>query len=310
MTRVDTRYLGPPPDEFQGYGMMTLSNILPLKDGTGLTPGMMLYVYDQLRFTKTGMTYQFIVSIDDATVVKGLPVKLSIVWNDVPYTGALGKTLVNDFDCAIITPSNTVYMGNKNPKGDNVNTVEQIYLVAGEKGDYTIYVTAKVLTVSSMDVSIALTYPTSSKSVSGPVVSTTFPISSSGNFITSSPTSVPVSPPDVTTNTPTSYGSAYYINFDTELSPGKDSVQIGQFNATGKLRYIDFTVTNDLSFINQRLVAVLITAPNGLRAQVGGSPGWFAYDDNVYVRYWGPSLTGVGRFEYNVFDRGKNIINF
>ena len=301
-TEVDTRYLGPPPDEFQGYGMMTLSNILPLKDGTGLIPDLMLYVYDQLRVLNTNMTYQFIVSIDNATAVKGLPIKLSIVWNDVPYNGALGaKTLVNDFDCAIITPSNAVYMGNKNPKGDNVNTVEQIYLIAGETGDYSIYVTAKVLIVSSMNVSIALTYPTSSKSVSGPIVSTTFPISNSSNFITSSPNSVPVSPPDVI-ETLECNCSAYYIVFDETLSPEKDTAQIGSFNATGKLRYIDFQITNGLSFNSQQLAAVLITAPNGLRAQVGGSWGWIAYDDNIYVRYWGPSSTGFGR--------GKKYYNF
>jgi hypothetical protein len=259
----------------------------------------MLYVYDQLKFTTINMTYQFIVSIDDATVVKGLPIKLSIVWNDVPYTGALAKTLVNDFDCAIITPSNAVYMGNKNPKGDNVNTVEQIYLVAGEKGNYTIYVTAKVMTVSSMDVSIALTYPKSSKSVLGPNMSSTFPISSSSNFVTSSPTSVPFKPPDVIGYVEDCYCSAYYINFDKTISPGKNPVQIGQFNATGKLRYIDFRITNGA---NQQVAAVLITAPNGLRAQVGGSSGWITYDENVYVRYWGPSSTGFGR--------GKKYHNF
>ena len=302
-TDIDTRYLSPPPDSFQGYGMITLSNILPLKDGTGLNPDLMLYVYDKLNFVNTQITYQFIVNINDTIAAKGLPIKLSMVWNDVPYEGAIGgKTLVNDFDCAIITPSNAVYMGNKNPKGDNVNTVEQIYLVAGEKGNYFINITAKVLKEKSMNVSIALTYPTSSKSVSGPIETTSFPTSSSSNFITSSPTSTPGSPPDIIGYVEDCYCSSYYVTFDTGLSAGKGPIQIGQFNATGKLRYIDFKITNGLSLQTQRLGAVLITAPNGLRAQVGGSSGWIAYVDNVYVRYWGASWTGFGR--------GKKISQF
>lgn len=43
--------LGPTPDYFQGYGGVTLTNILPLHNGKGLHPRLSLVVYDNLDMT-------------------------------------------------------------------------------------------------------------------------------------------------------------------------------------------------------------------------------------------------------------------
>jgi hypothetical protein len=279
--------------------MVTLSNILPLKNGKGLNPNMTLFVYDSLTFNNNSeQTFKFTVRIDDATAAKKLPIKFSLVWIDAPYLGAIGgKLLINDFDSMVVTPSGAVYMGNKKPNGDHQNTVEQIYLIAQDKGDYVIYITAKVLINSRMNVSIALTYPSSSIRVSGPN-SASYPTPPPSNFVTSSPTSVPESAPAVYKNV-TCYCSEYKFSFETNLKFSQNYI-VKTFNAEGTLRYVGLDLEKPESWSDLQYAAVIIVAPNGLRAQVGGDYGsWISYDDNIYVGYWG--------FDNN---RGKKALNF
>ena len=287
---IKSFYLGAPPDIFQGFGTVTLSNILPLKNGKGLNPYLMLYVYDSLTFNGNGETFKFTVSIDDATAAKKLPIKFSLAWINAPYLGAIGgKLLINDFDSMLVTPSGAAHMGNKKPNGDHENTVEQIYLIAQDKGDYIIYITAKVLINSPMNVSIALTYPSSSITVLGPNA-TNYPTPPPSNFVTSSPTSVPKSAPEVFKDVECNC-SEYNFNFETNLKFSQNHF-VSNFNAEGKLRYVGFKLENfdDATFSYISHMAVIVVAPNGLRAQVGGEEGWFSYDDNIYVRFWGRKL--------------------
>ena len=305
-TAIDSFYLGAPPDIFQGFGFITLSNILPLKNGKGLNPNMTLYVYDSLTFKNNGETYKFTVRIDDETAAKKLPIKFSLVWIDAPYLGAIGgKLIINDFDSMLVAPSGAVYMGNKKPNGDHENTVEQIYLTAQDKGDYIIYITAKVLVNSPMNVSIALTYPSSSITVSGPN-STTYPTPPPSNFVTSSPTSVPKRAPVVYKDVPC-YCSEYKFNFETNLKFSENYI-IKTFNAIGTLRYVGLELEKPTSWAAFQLSAIIIVAPNGLRAQVGGSYGsWISYDENIYVRYWGVyDNRGLQSFKFYYFGSYNN----
>ena len=284
---IGSFYLGAPPDIFQGYGMVTLSNILPLKNGKGLNPNMTLYVFDSLTFNNIGQTFKFTVRIDDATAAKKLPIKFSLVWIDAPYLGANGggKLLINDFDSMLVAPSGAVYMGNKKPNGDHENTVEQIYLIAQDKGDYIIYITAKVLINSPMNVSIALTYPSSSITVLGPN-SASYPTPPPSNFVTSSPTNVPKSAPAVYKDVPC-YCSDYTFNFETNLMFSQNYI-VKTFDAVGTLRYVGLKLQKPKTWAAFQYSAVIIVAPNGLRAQVGGDyESWFAYDENIYARFWG-----------------------
>jgi hypothetical protein len=126
--------LGTTPDILQGFGRVTLSNILPLSGTT--VAGLDLFV-DELSMTSyTTTTYQ--VTVTDTTA----PLKVSIAWMDPPSDTLSDKLLIHDIDVKVIYPTGAISFGNEFA-GDEENNVEQVFISTPATGVYDVVVTAK-----------------------------------------------------------------------------------------------------------------------------------------------------------------------
>jgi hypothetical protein len=80
----------------------------------------------------------------------GEPLKITLVWDDVPGMSSASRALVNDIDLKVITPEGLVYTGNagligshySSPSGtlDRANNVENVFLDNPPDGDFLIEV--------------------------------------------------------------------------------------------------------------------------------------------------------------------------
>ena len=121
----------------------------------------MLFVYDKLILTENTII-KFVFDVSSSVASKELDVKISIAWTDIPTITDISttKSLVNDIDLLVVTPSNKAYWGNRVPDGDAKNPIEQVELVAWEAGKYSIYLHARTFpTTSTQNVSLAMVYP-------------------------------------------------------------------------------------------------------------------------------------------------------
>jgi hypothetical protein len=129
--------LGEPPDEFQGYGRIQLSNVLPL---AGFTPeGMQLFMEDQVQMTD-GAARLYEIDVTSSS----RPLVFTVSWYDPPNVLWSGRAVLNDIDVSLVSPSGQVYYGN-NIKGDELNNNERIYIIEPELGRYTVNVTARAI---------------------------------------------------------------------------------------------------------------------------------------------------------------------
>jgi hypothetical protein len=125
-----------PPDNFQGYGAVTLSNILPLENDKGLDPTLNLMVYDWLLL-KPHQTYKSTITI---SADKPGPIKVTIAWFDPPSViGSIMSLLIHDMDLVVRSPDGVLHWGNedyanhernlnKRSHGDNKNPNEQVFI--------------------------------------------------------------------------------------------------------------------------------------------------------------------------------------
>jgi len=286
-TAIPSRFLGPPPDIFQGFGMVTLNNILPLKDGAGLPKVISLFVYDSLVF-ESNFTYQFNLTISEELAVKVLPLKATIVWIDVPYPSSQTgrKVLMNDVDLAIATPRKELFWGNKVDGGDDLNTVEQVYLNASEVGTYIVYIKANNL-VANQAVSLVISYPTGPV-VIGPLSNGKIPV----HFETPSPApSAAPAPAPAPAPLPLSgqdFSHPRYAYAINHLVTCSAPTPLPSFRAVGDLMLASLAIQNQPSN-NVFSLSVIITAPNGFVAQIGsngGSATRVYSDSNLYFRTW------------------------
>ena len=155
--------LGTVPDIIQGFGRISLSNVLPLAGTT--VSGFDLFV-DELSMTSL-TTQTYTVTVTSSTA----PLKVTIVWMDLPADTLSTKVLIHDIDLKVIAPGGAVSYGNEFA-GDEENNVEQVRISSPSAGTYTVVLTAKdIMFVSgfadsaSQKVSVVIT---SVGSVSGP----------------------------------------------------------------------------------------------------------------------------------------------
>ena len=88
-TTIPDQALGAPPDYFQGYGRIMLSNVLPLSGTTEAS--FQLFVQDLLEVKEnTMLTYSVVVS--DSTI----PLSFTVSWYDPPNVFWSGKAVLND----------------------------------------------------------------------------------------------------------------------------------------------------------------------------------------------------------------------
>ena len=90
--------LGNPPDNVQGYGRITLKNVLPLPSA-GYNFG--LFVDDQRAISFGSST------VYQANVLDGsIPLKVTICWYDPPnQDGIASASLLDDLDLFVVSPS-------------------------------------------------------------------------------------------------------------------------------------------------------------------------------------------------------------
>jgi len=154
-TAIDSVALGAPPDEYQGYGAITLNNVLPLPNGLGLPAPLKLSVWDALvlpenKVYKWTISFQTSSSSSSSTLLSR-PIKVTICWYDLPSkVGSVSNLLIHNLDLKIMSPSGTVYWGNGKQSADDVNPNEQITISdateceAKDSCVYTVYVSAGV----------------------------------------------------------------------------------------------------------------------------------------------------------------------
>jgi hypothetical protein len=130
----------PVPNMDEGWGRVDLTAII----GTDRR-----YDYlDQTVLLTAGQTYEHrvVVGITDE------PLKITLVYTDVPGLPAAIPALVNDLDLEVIGPDGVVYRGNQFEGGesipdattlDNINNVEAVHLAHPQAGEYLVRVNAR-----------------------------------------------------------------------------------------------------------------------------------------------------------------------
>ena len=120
------------PDRSQGFGHVNLYNALEPGDGNFL-------VFVTNKFTAAGANFTTNIFVGQANVGKYV---LTLAWQDYPGSSGVSKTLVNDLDLTVTSPSGTVYYPNNYGTLDHTNNVEFIEFTAPEVGYYTVNVNA------------------------------------------------------------------------------------------------------------------------------------------------------------------------
>ncbi|MGC5323853.1 S8 family serine peptidase [Brevibacillus sp. SYSU BS000544] len=120
---------------------------LPLKDqGYGranLLASIQTTFVDETKGLQTGGNASYSVEVTDTSK----PFSATIAWTDYPASMIAQRTLVNDLNLVVTSPSGKVYNGNDfdekpGDEVDNLNNVEQVY-AKSEKGKWTVKVTGK-----------------------------------------------------------------------------------------------------------------------------------------------------------------------
>ena len=159
MTKIPSFKLGSPPDVYQGYGAVRLSNVLPLKTYGGLDAMLDLVVWDVLSVKEHG-TLQWKIDVSESLTEA---IKITVCWYDPPsplYSSS--SLLVHDIDLLVRAPNGHIFWGNRVSGGDDVNPNEQIHISSPEcSGDnciYEVFVHAHMLPdISAKNVSVIMT---------------------------------------------------------------------------------------------------------------------------------------------------------
>jgi len=128
---------GPTPNMDEGWGRVDLTQII-------LSPRWHEFI-EQTNLLTTGQTYErsvIIASTDE-------PLRVTLVYTDVPGFPAAIPALVNDLDLEVVGPDGRIYRGNQfeagesvpdAPASDKLNNVEGIYIDVPAPGEYILRV--------------------------------------------------------------------------------------------------------------------------------------------------------------------------
>ncbi len=129
----------PVPNPDEGWGRINLENLIASERHYDLT--------DQGSELVTGQVWEKRVVIGAAE-----PVKITLVYTDVPGLPAAIPALVNDLDLEAVAPDGTVYRGNAfadgesvagTPEGDRLNNVEAVHIAQPQAGEWIVRVRAR-----------------------------------------------------------------------------------------------------------------------------------------------------------------------
>ncbi len=131
------------PSREQGWGRVNVSRaIVETRDNN------MEFVDQTTKFNSIGASQSY-----KYDVQAGNPLRVSLVWTDLPSHVYSGKMLVNDLDLEVESPSGQVYKGNVFGGGqsitggsaDDTNNVEMVYIEAPETGEWKVTVRSSQL---------------------------------------------------------------------------------------------------------------------------------------------------------------------
>jgi len=124
-------------DEYQGFGRVSLEHALRFPDTTfdlfAISTNMTNRLADDVSFEPTfynsgNTNHTFVIQASG-------DFKVSVVWMDPPGKSNVALMLVNDIDLSIINLGNgVVHYPNGRTGTDNVNVVEQVWIIASEEG--------------------------------------------------------------------------------------------------------------------------------------------------------------------------------
>jgi hypothetical protein len=132
--------LGPPPDNMQGFGRVSLFKVLPLAHWMTTFD---LFISDMVTITENDQ-----ISYAVQVFSSSHPLKATLVWYDPPNVqGSTGKALINDLNIQAVSPSGQTIFPNLLSGPDTVNTVEKIKIANPTVGRWKISVSANALPV-------------------------------------------------------------------------------------------------------------------------------------------------------------------
>lgn len=301
--QLPSQYLGTPPDNFQGYGAVRMSNVIPLNNGEGLNPDKSLFLWENLVI-EDDEVHAFTVNIPQINANKNLDIKVTIAWYDPPLasTSVGAVALINDVDLIVKSPNGILYPGNQQEDGDSLNPVEQVHITNVIAGDYTIYLVGYFFDHGKQDISITMTYPSHTypeskqhKYVNGPTKLSHSQLESEIDnlqWMSSSPAPEPVTssvplPARSPTPRPNTWED-YELSFPsgTKIGPVfNELVPIGSFDMTGHMEEVQINLYAAGSLYGEysSLSSVFIMSPEGKLLQAGGhSEDTILYDSGVY----------------------------
>ncbi|MBA4150766.1 MAG: S8 family serine peptidase [Verrucomicrobia bacterium] len=136
----DGESTGPIPNNDEGWGRVDLAELI---DST-----RQYEFVDQSVSLTTGQVFEKRILVGSADE----PLRITLVYSDVPGFPATIPALVNDLDLEVIAPNGAVYRGNQFDEGesvanagafDNVNNVEAVYLLEPVPGEYVVRIHAR-----------------------------------------------------------------------------------------------------------------------------------------------------------------------
>jgi hypothetical protein len=123
-----------PPNNYEGWGQLRLSNVLPIPNKYNFD----LYLQDYISITSlTCHTYYLTIFNSSQSLI------ITIAWIDPPNINWGTKNLLNDLDLILINPLNEEIYGNNIPY-DEYNTQEKVVIMFPMIGEYKILIQSKI----------------------------------------------------------------------------------------------------------------------------------------------------------------------
>jgi len=136
----DSIETGPVPNSDEGWGRIDLTELIG-------SPRAYQF-FDQLNPLTPGQVFEQHIIVQS----RDEPLKITLVYTDVPgFPGAL-PALVNDLDLEVVGPNGLIYFGNQFDEGesipnpsapDNLNNVEGVHVSVPDPGEYIVRVRAR-----------------------------------------------------------------------------------------------------------------------------------------------------------------------
>jgi subtilisin family serine protease len=141
------------PNVFDGFGLVTLSNVLQFEDSQ-----FQLFYEDRMNITD-GETHSF--SYQSNSTSDDSSLKVTLTYYDLPSEPSIAGSLINDLDLVVLYNNGDEVVsvfGNGGEAADRLNNVEQVVIADIAAGtNFTISVTAHRLQTESQKYSIVIT---------------------------------------------------------------------------------------------------------------------------------------------------------